>query len=76
MRRFRSGWRLPAAGVGVLIASPVTVKPGKTGTLKLTITPSGHRGDVVHGTLYVDTFSSFLFFGNELLAIPYEYTVG
>jgi hypothetical protein len=56
--------------------NPVTVKPGKTGTLKLTITPSGHPGDVVHGTLYVDAFSSFLFFGNELLAIPYEYSVG
>ena len=55
---------------------PVTVKPGKTGTMSVTITPSGHRGDVVHGTLYVDEFSSFLTFGNELLAIPYTYSVG
>ena len=31
---------------------------------------------VVRGTLYVDDFSQFLAFGNELLAIPYEYTVG
>ncbi len=56
--------------------APVTVGAGKTGSLKLTITPSGRRGRVVRGTLYVDDFSQFLTFGNELLAIPYEYTVG
>jgi hypothetical protein len=55
---------------------PVTVRPGKTGTLSVTITPSGRRGAVVHGTLYVDEFSNFLTFGNELVAIPYTYSVG
>jgi hypothetical protein len=55
---------------------PVTVGPGKTGTLRVTITPSGRRGTVVRGTLFVDDFSSFLAFGNELLAIPYQYSVG
>jgi len=60
----RTGWRLPAA------------KPGKTATMSVTITPSGHRGDVVHGTLYVDEFSNFLTFGNELLAIPHAYSAG
>jgi hypothetical protein len=56
--------------------NPVTVKPGKTGNLKVTITPSGRSGRVVRGTLFVDNFSSFVTFGNELLAIPYEYSVG
>jgi hypothetical protein len=56
--------------------APVTVGAGKTGSLKVTLTPSGRRGKVVRGTLYVDDFSTFLTFGNELLAIPYEYTVG
>ena len=55
---------------------PVTVGPGKTGTLRVTITPSGRRGTVVSGTLFVDDFSNFLAFGNELLAIPYQYTRG
>jgi len=44
--------------------------------MRVTITPSGHRGDVVHGTLYVDEFSNFLTFGNELLAIPHAYSAG
>jgi hypothetical protein len=34
------------------------------------------RRETVPGTLYVDDLSSALIFGNELLAIPYEYTVG
>ena len=54
---------------------PVTVGPGKTGTLRVTITPRGPRGKVVRGMLFVDDFSNFLTFGNELLAIPYQYTV-
>jgi hypothetical protein len=56
--------------------NPVTVKPGKSGNLKVTITPSGRSGRVVRGTLYVDSWSGILDFGNEQLAIPYEYTVG
>jgi len=54
----------------------LTVAPGKKGTMTLTITPSGRKGRTVRGTLYVDAFSNALAFGNELLAIPYEYSVG
>jgi len=54
----------------------VTVDPGKKGTMTLTVTPSGRKGRTVRGTLYVDAFSNALAFGNELLAIPYEYSVG
>jgi hypothetical protein len=54
----------------------VNVAPGKRGTLTLTITPSGRAGRTVSGTLYVDAFSNSLGFTSELLAIPYEYTVG
>ncbi len=56
--------------------APVTVAPGKKGTLSVTITPSGRKGRTVRGTLLVDSFSDFLLSGNELVAIPYEYTVG
>jgi hypothetical protein len=55
--------------------TPVTVQPGKTGTLKATITPSGRSGRTVRGTLFLDSFSEWLTNGNEVLAIPYEYTV-
>ena len=56
--------------------SLVTVAPGQKGKMTVTFTPSGRKGRVVRGTLYVDDFSLDLDFGNELLAIPYEYTVG
>jgi hypothetical protein len=56
--------------------TPVTIAPGKKGTMTLTITPSGRKGRVVRGTVFVDAFSPGLAFSNELLAIPYEYTVG
>jgi hypothetical protein len=54
----------------------VTVAPGEKAKMTVTLTPTGRRGSVVRGTLFVDDFSLELLFGNELLAIPYEYTVG
>jgi hypothetical protein len=47
----------------------------------VTITPSAPRGTVVRGTLYVDDLLAGIppynqFSGNEVDALPYEYTVG
>ena len=55
-----------------------TVNPGQTRTLPLTIKPSGKAGTVVRGILYVDDFVDSLQFlsGSQLVAIPYEYTIG
>jgi hypothetical protein len=53
-----------------------TVAPGEKAKMTVTFTPTGRKGQVVRGTLFVDDFSFELLFGNELLAIPYEYTVG
>ena len=57
--------------------SPITMNPGQRITIPVTITPSGSSGTVVKGTLYIDTFvnAPFSFTGNELAAIPYEYTI-
>jgi hypothetical protein len=54
------------------------LQPGDTeqGHLALKITPSAKKGKTVRGTLYVDEFNSVLDVGGELVAIPYEYTVG
>ena len=38
--------------------TPLTLQPGQTGTMTLTITPSGRSGKVVRGTLYVDVFNA------------------
>ncbi len=61
--------------------SPVTVNPGQTVTINVTITPNASSGTVVSGDLYVDNFISGVppyaqLSGDELAALPYEYTVG
>jgi hypothetical protein len=61
--------------------SPVTIKPGQTATIKVTITPTGSAGSVVSGDLYVDDAVSSVplygqLSGDELSAIPYQYTIG
>ena len=62
-------------------ASPVTINPGQTATINVTITPSAAAGSVVSGNLYIDDFLSGVppygqQGGDELAALPYEYTVG
>jgi len=54
---------------------PVTVAPGATVTVYVTITPSAPVGTVVHGHLYVDTFGAFTGGGDELIDLPYAYKV-
>ena len=54
----------------------LTVAPGKSATLTLTIDPTAATGTVVEGTLYVDGWSLASEFPNPLAAIPYQYTVG
>jgi hypothetical protein len=59
----------------------VTVQPGETVTIPVTITPSGAKGTVVRGTLYVDQLAidnsdNSNEAANELAGIPYQYTIG
>ena len=67
----------PAISFGALI-----VPPGQSGTIPVTITPSGRTGTVVTGTLYVDDMSLVDFDqfalpnGNQIAAFPYAYTTG
>ncbi len=60
--------------------SPIAVGPGQTGTIAVTITPSGASGTVVKGALYVGAYLSNvppfgISTGNELAVIPYAYTI-
>jgi len=62
-------------------ASPVEISPGQTATINVTITPNATSGTVVSGDLYVDTFDGGVppygqESGDEMAALPYEYTVG
>jgi hypothetical protein len=61
--------------------TPITINPGKSATIEVTITPTGSAGSVVSGHLYVDDVVpdvplSGELTGDELSAIPYEYTIG
>jgi subtilisin family serine protease len=56
--------------------SPVSIGPGQTGTITLTITPNAPKGTVVRGFIGVDTFNLATDAGDELINIPYSYRVG
>jgi hypothetical protein len=49
--------------------------PGQSGTIAVTFTPEGAKGDKVNGILYVDDFSQRTLAGNEQLAFPYSYRI-
>ena len=55
---------------------PLTVAPGATGVVHLTLSPDPAKvGTTVSGYLYIDTFNNVVFNGDEVVRIPYEYTV-
>jgi hypothetical protein len=55
---------------------PVALEPGDSGDITVTIKPVGAKGSVVTGCLYVDADTLSNDAGDELTAIPYQYTVG
>jgi hypothetical protein len=56
--------------------SPLTLGPGATGTITLTIKPDARKGTIVRGFVAVDTFNLVSLSGDELTLIPYAYKVG
>jgi hypothetical protein len=74
----------PATSLGSF--KPITIAPGQTGTIPVTITPSGASGTKVTGTLYLDDTAYFEFGSiqdalvnypqaDEVAALPYQYTI-
>jgi len=55
---------------------PITLLPGQTATITVTITPTAARHSIVRGHLYIDTFGFLTGSGDELIDLPYTYTVG
>lgn len=56
--------------------TPLMLSPGQSGTMTLTITPSGKPGQHVRGILFVDVFDPGTAVSGEVASFPYEYTVG
>jgi hypothetical protein len=50
--------------------------PGQSGTIHVTITPNPTQvGTTVRGFIYVDTFNPTVQTGDEVVRIPYSYTI-
>jgi hypothetical protein len=63
------------------LGNAVTIQPGQTATITVTITPTARKGSLVQGVLNVYTPPSFGYptfntTGDLLAQIPYAYTVG
>jgi hypothetical protein len=63
------------------LGTPVTIQPGETKTITVTIAPSAKKGTKVSGVLNVYTTPSFAYptfntTGDVLAQLPYSYTVG
>lgn len=56
--------------------SPLTLSPGDTGKITLTIVPNAPKGTVVRGFIDVDTLNLVSLGGDTLTTIPYAYRVG
>ena len=62
--------------LGTHTFNPLVLAPGATGTINVTITPDPSQvGEVVQGYLYIDTFNPNAGTGDEVVRIPYSYTV-
>jgi hypothetical protein len=56
--------------------NPLVLAPGQTGTINVTITPDATmKGKTVTGFIYVDTFNPVVTTGDEVVSLPYSYTV-
>jgi hypothetical protein len=56
--------------------NPLVLAPGATGTINLVITPDPAQvGKTVTGFVYIDTFNPNVSTGDEVVRIPYSYTV-
>jgi hypothetical protein len=56
--------------------TPLTLRPGKSGKITLTITPNAQKGSVVRGFIAVDTFNLLSLSGDQIAVIRYAYRVG
>jgi hypothetical protein len=62
--------------LGTATYNPLVIAPGEAGTITLTITPDPTLvGKTVTGYVYVDTYNQYAAYGDEVVRIPYSYTV-
>jgi hypothetical protein len=56
--------------------SPLVLAPGESGSITVTLTPDPSAvGSTVTGYLYVDTYNPNSGTGDEVVRVPYAYTI-
>jgi len=62
--------------LGTATFNPLILGSGEAGTITLSIKPSASNvGQVVTGFIYIDTFNPNVGTGDEVVRVPYSYTV-
>ena len=62
--------------LGTNTYNPLVLSPGQMGTINLTVTPDPTQvGKTVKGFLYIDTFNGNVQTGDEVVRLPYTYTI-
>jgi Subtilase family/Peptidase inhibitor I9 len=62
--------------LGTATFKPLILGSGEAGTITLTIKPSASEvGQVISGFVYIDTFNPNVGTGDEMVRVPYSYTV-
>jgi hypothetical protein len=69
-----NAWELLTTGGGGTF-NPLVLAPGQARTINVTITPAGAAGTTVSGFLYIDTSNFDTSTGDEVVRIPYSYTI-
>jgi hypothetical protein len=68
-------WQDAVLGTGTFTGG-LLLGSGEAGTINVMIKPSASQiGKVVRGFIYVDTFNGVVGTGDEVVRIPYAYTV-
>ncbi|MBN9609306.1 MAG: protease inhibitor I9 family protein [Actinobacteria bacterium] len=73
-RRTGASWWSPSPGSGSADGAGST--PPQSTTINVTITPTGAKGSQVRGTLYIGSYDGITDNADELIGLPYAYTVG
>jgi len=55
--------------------APLVLRPGESGTISLTITPTGPRQGVVRGSVTIASFNPDTLSGDDIADLPYAYSI-
>jgi hypothetical protein len=62
--------------LGTQTFKPLILAPGAAGTINVTITPIHQQiGDVIKGSVFIDTYNLGIGAGDEVVRLPYSYTI-